>query len=198
MDKNTFEKIVTVPTLFTKELKQDILNEKLKHPYCAILQFLDLLGDKACGNIGWETAVAPTKMYLPGGFRIDRLLSEAKLQEAQPTTDILQEINAYQETSFKTAPKSVILSKFLENEVCEGLNTEAPATLPVEEIAKKSITQDDSLNTETLALIYEKQKKYDKAIAIYQKLISKNPEKSSIFASRINEINNILETNKNI
>jgi tetratricopeptide (TPR) repeat protein len=45
------------------------------------------------------------------------------------------------------------------------------------------------LETETLAVVFEKQGKFDRAIAIYEKLISRNPEKSSTFAARIEELN---------
>lgn len=197
MDRNTFGNIVRKPDAFTKGLKQEILAAKLKYPYCAALQLLDLMGDKACGNVGWDTiGMQKTRLYLRKDYPFDRRLSNVKLQEEKPV-DILQEINSYQDVSFKTAPKSVILSNFLENEVCEGLKTESKEPLPIEVITKKSISNDKPVETETLAVIYQKQGKYEKALGIYQKLIAKYPEKSSIFASRISEINNIIETNKN-
>lgn len=99
--------------------------------------------------------------------------------------DIMNEINAYHDISFKTAPKSVILSNFLETANCKiDDSVPAPAT-PIEELAKKSISFDDTLCTETLAVVLEKQGKYEKAIAIYEKLMCKYPEKISTFANRI-------------
>ncbi len=50
------------------------------------------------------------------------------------------------------------------------------------------------LMTETLAKVYLEQKKYDKAIQAYEILILKNPEKSSLFADRIDNIK-ILKNN---
>ena len=47
------------------------------------------------------------------------------------------------------------------------------------------------LMTETLAQIYTEQKKYDKAIKAYKILILKYPEKNSLFANRIKEIENL-------
>jgi tetratricopeptide (TPR) repeat protein len=58
----------------------------------------------------------------------------------------------------------------------------------VEVLGKKSIREDESLDTETLAVVLEKQGKYDRAIGVYEKLIAKYPEKSSTFAIRISEL----------
>lgn len=50
--------------------------------------------------------------------------------------------------------------------------------------------------TETLARVYEEQKKYKEAIQAYTILILNNPEKSSFFADQIKRIEQILENNK--
>ena len=52
--------------------------------------------------------------------------------------------------------------------------------------AKKSIKQNNEMNTETLAEIYVKQGNYPRAIQIYEQLMLSNPEKKLFFASRIN------------
>ena len=49
--------------------------------------------------------------------------------------------------------------------------------------------------TETLAKVYLEQKKYDKAIQAYEILILKYPEKSSIFANRIQDIKFLQNNN---
>lgn len=56
------------------------------------------------------------------------------------------------------------------------------------EIIEKSVSENDEIITETLAMIYFEQKKYDKALEAFQKLSLKYPEKSIYFASRIEEI----------
>ncbi|TND09192.1 MAG: hypothetical protein FD123_1595 [Bacteroidetes bacterium] len=55
-------------------------------------------------------------------------------------------------------------------------------------MAKKSVTEDSELITETLARIYEKQGNIPKAIRAYQKLSLKFPEKSLYFASLIENL----------
>ena len=99
--------------------------------------------------------------------------------------DILKEINAYQEVSFKTAPKSVILTNFLEKDGGIVLDDEGFEEVSVQELAKKSIVSEGLLATESMAVILEGQGKLEQAIAVYNKLMVKYPEKSSIFAARI-------------
>lgn len=55
-------------------------------------------------------------------------------------------------------------------------------------MAKKSVTEDTEMVTETLARIYEKQGNIPKAIRAYQKLSLKYPEKSLYFASLIENL----------
>ena len=64
----------------------------------------------------------------------------------------------------------------------------------VEQNDKKSIQADSSLGTETLAVILEKQGKYDKALAIYRNLLAQNPEKSSNFAPRIERLETLINS----
>jgi hypothetical protein len=61
-------------------------------------------------------------------------------------------------------------------------------SVPENEILESSTSEDDELVTETLAMIYFEQKKYDKALDAFRKLSLKYPEKSVYFATRIEEI----------
>ncbi len=88
----------------------------------------------------------------------------------------------------------------VESLIAESLELESAAVLTDEEKeideiiinkqAKASLTQDDELVTETLAKIYEIQKKFDKAIKAYQILSLKYPEKRAYFADKIDKLKN--------
>jgi hypothetical protein len=87
--------------------------------------------------------------------------------------------------------KLELIDKFIEtNPKIPPINKETP-TEP------KEVVQEDTsyLMTETLAKVYLEQKKYDRAIQAYEILILKYPEKSSLFAVRIEDIKNLQQNN---
>jgi hypothetical protein len=93
----------------------------------------------------------------------------------------------------KSQPASFdLIEKFIE---------ENPAFVPNkvdfseerEDISAHSIVDNEDVATETLAMVFENQKLYDKAVSIYEKLILKFPEKRAYFASRIEELRNNLK-----
>ena len=221
MDKSAFNIKLTNLCSYSMMDKSEIQAEKNRYPYCALLQMMDILSDKATGTSQWSERFLPktmlyftdfekfndylervtfTEIQTPADIKAKEQVEQAKSQEysanESESYDIMKEINSYQEVSFKTAPKSVILSKFLEtgNYKPEDLgDTEA---VSVDDLGKKSVRVDESLDTETLAVVFEKQGKFDRAIAVYEKLIAKYPEKSSTFAIRISELKMKLENNK--
>ncbi len=65
------------------------------------------------------------------------------------------------------------------------------------DVISKSLAESDELITETLAMIYFEQKKYDKALDAFKKLSLKYPEKSIYFAARIEEIEKYKKFNHN-
>lgn len=221
MEKSAFNVKLSNLCSYSMTDKSEIQQEKNRFPYCALLQVMDTLSDKATGTSQWEQRFLPrTLMYLsdktkflyyleqvsmteiqtPADLKAKERVEQAKDQEytsaENESFDIMKEINSYQEVSFKTAPKSVILSKFLETGNYNSQDLGVANDVPIEVLGKKSIQEDDSLDTETLAVVMEKQGKYDKAVAIYEKLISKYPEKSSTFALRISELKTKIENNK--
>ena len=72
-------------------------------------------------------------------------------------------------------------------EAIEEENEEIPEN--VFEMAVNSISREEgSVVSESMAVVYAKQGKRDDAIAIYKKLSLKNPEKSTYFADKINNL----------
>lgn len=65
---------------------------------------------------------------------------------------------------------------------------------PVVNLAEDSVKENPAILTETLARIYIKQKKYDKAIDIFNNLSLKFPEKSAYFADRIKELDILIKS----
>ncbi len=61
--------------------------------------------------------------------------------------------------------------------------------------AKMSVTEDDTIVSETLANIYFLQGTYPKALKAYQTLLLQFPEKKNIFAPRIKEIKALMSEN---
>ncbi len=56
------------------------------------------------------------------------------------------------------------------------------------ELAAKSVVENFDIATETLAAVLEEQGHYRKAIAMYERLMLKYPEKSTFFAAKIEEL----------
>ncbi len=61
--------------------------------------------------------------------------------------------------------------------------------------AKQSITEDDTIISETLAKIYVTQGNLQRALKAYQTLLLQFPEKKNIFAARIEEIKALIREN---
>lgn len=218
MDKNSFAQMMNRPGRLSPEEWDELHRERDRYPFSAPLQVLSLLADKAGGAPLWERQALPyVSLYVSD---VEWLYAQLEALDrpavvppvAQPTAqaeavparqageerqlppgfDILQEINAYQDVSFKTAPKSVILSNFLEKDGGITLDSDAYDAVSVQELAQNSIRPSDSVESETLAVILEKQGKLQQALAMYEKLMVNNPEKSSTFAVRIAELQSKL------
>ncbi|WP_291860930.1 tetratricopeptide repeat protein [Marinilabilia sp.] len=69
---------------------------------------------------------------------------------------------------------------------------QGPDATPNEDFSARSALESDDLMTETLADIHIKQKRYQKAVEIFERLRLKYPEKSVYFARRIKEMEDLI------
>jgi len=92
----------------------------------------------------------------------------------------------------KPLPVEPLFTESLELESAPVLTDEEKEIdeILINKQAKASLTQDDELVTETLAKIYEIQKKFDKAVKAYQILSLKFPDKRAYFADKIEKLKN--------
>ena len=121
----------------------------------------------------------------------------AQLEEKKKNLDELMAIINYKIAELerkKTAPKKAE-KKLSKAEIIDKFIAENPSiSRPKQEFfnpisaAQESVIDQENIVSETLATIYEKQGYYAKAISIYEKLKVKYPEKSIIFAGRINTL----------
>jgi len=90
------------------------------------------------------------------------------------------------------AKEKNIIDKFIETETIISKPKREKFFSPMRS-AKESLIENDEIVTETLARVYLEQTHYDKAIAAYEKLSLKFPQKSSFFANQIKLIYDLKE-----
>lgn len=192
MDKKQFVEMVGNPTRFSSQDRGWLHAVQARYPHSSVLDVLALLADHAYDYDTPEQRRA-TMLAMCDSTKLDAMLGKAVNVTENASYDIFNEINTFQEVSFKTAPKSVILSNFLQASPAEDVKKVQSEPQPVVHDDKKSIDPDEFLGTETLAVILEKQGRVEQALAIYKNLLAHNPEKSSNFAPQIERLETLLK-----
>ncbi|MDD2621764.1 MAG: tetratricopeptide repeat protein [Bacteroidales bacterium] len=124
---------------------------------------------------------------------------QQRLNELNKTSINSKEIK--ERTITQEAEKENTEDNMSLDELIEKFNTNCPKISSTfedseedetyEDLCKSSVAEKMNFVTETLANIYIEQKKYDKAIKIYKTLMTRYPEKSGNFATLIEELKQI-------
>lgn len=93
----------------------------------------------------------------------------------------------------KKTGKMDLIDNFLNNGGSQKrIVPQGSDSTPNEDFSARSALESDDLMTETLADIHIKQKRYQKAVEIFERLRLKYPEKSVYFARRIKEMEDLI------
>ncbi len=156
---------------------------------------------KQIGSPEFESILKKTAVLVPNRKLLFDFLNE---ETHLASTDFLPErtfsLTDNEQTGGEKRGEGVsLIDKFLSTETDTLVRKPFMDNQVLPEIARdilgKSTSENDEMITETLANIYFQQKKYERALHAYQKLSLKYPEKSSYFASRIKEIENLTHNN---
>ena len=217
MNKSKLTRLLSHPEIIDG---QDVVElEKLvkDFPYFTAAQVLLAIGmgrvghEKAQQQLQLAAAMAPDRNvlrrlctelpdeYVANDEDID--MEMAQLEEKKRNLDELMAIIDYKiaelerkKTSPKKAEKKLSKAEIIDKFIAENPSISRPKQEFFNPIsaAQESVIDQENIVSETLATIYEKQGYFDKAISIYEKLKLKYPEKSIIFAARINALKNKL------
>ena len=121
-----------------------------------------------------------------------------EIKNSSPSTNINEQT---EKTNEEFVDKNSTEEKVSLDELIEKFNTnytkiscsfeDSEENETYEDLCKNSIAEKMNIVSETLANIYKEQGQYDKAIKIYKTLMTRYPEKNSTFATLIEELKQI-------
>lgn len=174
----------------------------MKYPYCSLFwvlgaKFADLID--SFNKEEWLRKAATytsDREYLKERIAIAREhLQREKQQQTErqeKSYDIITEIDSYKEENLSSNPtKEELINRFLKIEnpkIAKDESSEENEN--IDKAIRKSAKDDFKVVTETMAKIYLKQGNKEKAMQIYQQLMTSNPKKSIYFANQIEKIKN--------
>ena len=171
-----FDKILSYTSISTYE--REILYEFIETPFNNKSTHL---------NSQTQEDVFDKQKNLKENEESSSIENSGKVPEALAFTDWVTYLKKHKEQKKSSSidDKFDLIDSFLSN---KEKKFDPQITYKIEDLSEKSWIATDELMTETLAKVFVKQKKYDKALEAYQILGLKYPEKNSFFALRIKEI----------
>jgi tetratricopeptide (TPR) repeat protein len=196
MEKDEFYKLTENPYLLNHSSTEELQSLTEKYPFFQAAWMLYLKHLKNAGDPRFETVLKKAAPMLPDRKQLYFFL-QSKIEDLYPNYNLdYATLNlAERQGQTVSVQGKNLIDRFLTSQ--PGLSKPDKPLLEKytgeshEHIVARSLSEDDELITETLAMIYFNQKKYDKAVEAFRKLSLKYPEKSIYFASRIEEIDKI-------
>jgi tetratricopeptide (TPR) repeat protein len=199
MEKEEFLKLTEKPYLLSQSSTEELKHITKKYPFFQAAWMLYLKNLKNNGNPLFETVLKKAALMLPDRKQLYHFLhsKEEELYSHYNLDDMEADPAASHGQPIPVEGKNLI-DRFLsfqpgkikpDKPLLEKYSVDSH-----EQVVARSLSEDDNLVTETLAMIYFNQKKYDKALEAFRKLSLKYPEKSIYFASRIEEIEKLKNT----
>ena len=197
MDKQEFNRLLANPALLSGDTLARLKEVTKKYPYFQVAWVLYLKNLKVLNDPQYDKVLEKVAVMVPNRKQLFRVLNAVApadysgLEYEQPAwkapgMDLGERID--------TSSGNSLIDRFLSAE---------PGPIKLEgqsdpnaknDLVEKSESEHDEFITETLAMIYVGQKKYDKALDAFEKLSLKYPEKNIYFASRIEEIEKLKNT----
>jgi len=192
MQTQEFYHLIENPAELNEDTLQELKQITSEFPYFQAAWMLYLKNLKKTGHPDFEGVLKKAAVAVPNRKKLYRFLNE---ENGFSTGDYyFEQSGAVDSGGGITENKKggSLIDKFLSADPApirmEKQQEDEPDGEADNDVVKKSEAEPDELVTETLAMIYFEQKKYDKALAAFKKLSLKYPEKSVYFATRIEEI----------
>jgi tetratricopeptide (TPR) repeat protein len=196
MQKETFYNLIENPALLNSDTLPELRKLTEEHPSFQVAWLLYLKNLQITGNPDFNSELKKAAPLIADRKQLYRILNP-EVEKDYGNLNFEHQLTASSEYIMEDSEENHsesnnLIDKFLSAQPGalkreKNLLEKTPENFDTE-IVEKSVSENDELITETLAMLYFEQKKYDKALEAFQKLSLKYPEKSVYFASRIEEI----------
>ena len=193
MQKEEFYRLLKTPAGMNDESLAGLQKMTEGYPQFQAAWFLYLKNMKKSGHAAYENVLTKAAISVPDRKQLHHYLNpEFSSPENYLNQPGFESPDYELETEDNISKGESLIDKFLSANPgpirFENKTLDESSNIGEYERFEDSSDVDDEMITETLALIFFEQKKYNKALDAFRKLSLKYPEKSVYFASRIEEI----------